>query len=300
MELKNNVEEILIQNELYIVKKATTKEKQILLEDEINNLKKLQKVSPFLGIGIISYKESIVSQTETILVTKKILGFLGHTTLRSLLFSNIFVHDLWFREILFQVIYTIGSLQLFFNGFRHNDLKADNILLQLQPVSNYKKLYTWPPKPLSLKHQNQSNKSCTFKLNTGIETFLIDFELSTSLPYTKIENNNNFDSTYLTSRSIECADKIFGLSFDRCDLFDIHLLFSELRLFAPLKSWGPSFLLFCKDFFDDSMFTKVHSTRQFRMNLKTQKDCMTERWTKYDHFISRVLHHEYFNHLKII
>jgi serine/threonine protein kinase len=288
MELKNNVHEISIQNEIYIVKKATTKEKQILLEDEINNLKKIQKLSLS---GILLYKESIVSQTETILVTKKVLGFLGHTTLRSLLFSTIFVHDLWFREILFQVIYTIGSLQLFFNGFRHNDLKADNILLQLHPVSNYEKLYTWPP-TLTLKHQNK--KSSTFKLNTGIETFLIDFELSTSLPTFQTASDT------LTSRSIESADKIFGLSFDRCDLFDIHLLFAELRIFAPEKKWGPSFLLFCKDFFDDSMFTKVHSTSQFRMTLETQKDCMTERWTKYDHFISRVLYHEYFNHLRII
>lgn len=298
MELKNNVHEILIQNEIYIVKKATTKEKQTLLEDEINNLKKLQKVQLS---GIISYKESFVSKTETILVTKKILGFFGHTTLRSLLFSDIFVHDLWFREILFQVIYSIGSLQLFFNGFRHNDLKADNILLELKPVFNYEKVYTWPPTTLILKSEYKKHKSSIFKLNTGIETFIIDFELSTSLPTTQTTNNpDTIEMNNLTSRSIEYADKIFGLSFDRCDLFDIHLLFSELRLFARLKNWGPSFLLFCKDFFDDSMFTELHSTSQLRMTLKTQKECMTERWTKYDHFISRVLSHEYFNHLRII
>jgi len=265
---KDNVKELDQNGTIYVVKFATNSEKKILLQDEIRNLNKIQsKNIP----GVIRVEHFVDSKENTLLVTKKLFGLFGHVNLRTLLFSDCVLHDLWFREILFQIIYTVGLLQHCFPGFRHNDLKCDNVLLH---VSSQDMIFTCP----------LSNKK--WKLTSGIQTFLIDFEVATS-------------AESLTSRSItleSCQE--YGLSIERCDMFDIHLLFAELRISAPFRNWGPSFLLFCTDFFQEDMFTNETCTSQLRMKTETQKKCMTERWSTYDHFIFRLLNHEYFGHLR--
>jgi serine/threonine protein kinase len=256
---KDNIKE----HQNHIIKFATSHEKQILLQDELRTLCKIQQKNIS---GVVKIEHYVDSEKETFLVTKKVSGLFGHSTVRSLLFSTCTLHDLWFREILFQVIYTIKCLQDAFYGFRHNDLKCDNVLLHVctgEHVCFYKEK--------------------KWKLTSGIQTVLIDFEVASS---------TEFSNRSLKSKM--CPE--YGLSSDRCDIFDIHLLFAELRMSAPFKSWGPSFLMFCNDFFDKDMFSPQMCTSQLRLTLESQKKCMTERF--YDNFILRLLCHEYFGHLR--
>jgi len=282
-----NVREIEKNGVRYILKTAITKEKQILLQDEIQNLKliNLQNVS-----GVVKIEDSSISDSGTFLTTKKASGLFGYFNFRSVLTSTCELHDLWFREILFQILYTIGSLQLTFLSFRHNDLKADNILLDYDHVNSSSSCkYEWPPPHLNLTSELERS----WKLSSRIKTILIDFEVSTS------ERANEFD-WHLNSRSLQNASKKFGLSSNRCDMFDVHLLFAELKMYANHKNWGASFLLFCNSFFDDTMFSSPEfCTSQSRLNLETQKRSMTQRWQN-DNFILRLLSHEYFGHLRII
>jgi len=259
-----NVTEITRDGILYIVKFATSKEKQSLLEDEIRNHKTiLARNVP--GILEIKYEDGFH------LITRKVSGLFGHFNLRSLLLSTYNVHDLLFREILFQICFSIGILQESFKSFRHNDLKADNVLLDSYTDSEF--IFEWP------------NPKKQWKLSSGIKTYVIDFEVSSSDDFVK-------------STSIQNAPATFGLSAERCDMFDIHLLFSELRLSAPHKVWGASFLAFSRDFFDDSMFTSDVCTSQYRLNFEAQRKSMTLRW-KRDNFIFRILSHQYFCHLRV-
>jgi serine/threonine protein kinase len=262
-----NVREIEKDGVLYIVKFATSKEKQFLLEDEIRNHKLIQSKN-VPGILNIEHEDGFN------LVTRKVSGLFGHFNLRSLLFSNCNLHDLLFREILFQICFSIGILQFSFQSFRHNDLKADNILLDTSHESS-EFIFEWP------------NPKRHWKLNSGIKTYIIDFEVSSSNDF----NNNK-------SLALEKAHSKFGLSAERCDMFDIHLLFSELRMSAPHKVWGASFLAFSQDFFNDKMFSSDVCTSQFRLNFQAQKQSMTLRW-KRDNFIFRILSHQYFSHLRV-
>ena len=258
-----NVMEITKEGVLYIVKFATSKEKQLLLEDEIRN-HKLILLKNVPGILNIEYEDGLH------FVTRKVSGLFGHFNLRNLLFSNCNLHDLSFREILFQICFSIGILQYSFQSFRHNDLKADNILLD---VSSSELIFQWP------------NPKKQWKLSSGIKTYVIDFEVSSSDDFVK-------------SLALEKAPSKFGLSAERCDMFDIHLLFSELRLSAPQKVWGASFLAFSQDFFHDSMFSSEVCTSQYRLNFEAQRKSMTLRW-KRDNFIFRILSHQYFSHLRV-
>lgn len=294
---KVNVREIEKGGVRYILKIATTKEKQVLLQDEIQNLRliHLHNVP-----GVVKIEDAQISDSGTLLITQKASGLFGHCNLRNILTSNCELHDLWFREILFQILYTIGSLQVTFLSFRHNDLKADNILLDFDNV-NFYSTYYWPPPHLAhlksdidLEGEKEELEIETrkWKLTSRIKTILIDFEVSTS------ERENEFGDQ-LTSRSLQYASKKFGLSSDRCDMFDVHLLFAELKMYADRKNWGASFLLFCNDFFDETMFSSPEfCTSQSRLNLETQKRSMTQRWQN-DNFILRLLSHEYFSHLRI-
>ena len=284
MSSKTNVKELVKNGETYIVKSVTCPEKRVLLQDEINNLKRIQsKEIP----GVIKCVYANANDEECVLVTRKVSGFYNFSNVRSLLASCIDVHDLWFREILFQILYSVACLQFFFPGFRHNDLKADNVLLDVdlnKKVSNF----SWPPPSPHFDRDSTTTRKWT--LNSGIKTLLIDFEVSSS-------RGDNED--HLKSRSHSYAPSMFGLSSERCDMFDIHLLFAELRLYAPFKSWGPSFILFCNDFFDTSMFdSPIYSTSQSRLNLDAQQTFMTTRWTLYDNFLLRLLSHDYFGHLR--
>jgi serine/threonine protein kinase len=289
-----NVREIEKNGIRYILKTAITKEKQVLLQDEIQNLRliNLQNVA-----GVVKIEDAYISDSGTFLTTKKASGLFGHFNLRNILTSTCELHDLWFREILFQILYTIGSLQLTFLSFRHNDLKADNILLDYDYVNSSSSCkYEWPPPHLAnaLTSESEIIKiKRSWTLSSRIKTILIDFEVSTS------ERANEFDA-HLNSRSLQNASKKFGLSSNRCDMFDVHLLFAELKMYANYKNWGASFLLFCDSFFDDTMFSSPEfCTSQSRLNLETQKRSMTQRWQN-DNFILRLLSHEYFGHLRII
>ena len=256
-----------------ILKFASTEAKKAMLRDEIQNYLALQNC---YGVAkLIKYDLSV-----PYFIMKQASGFAGCTNLRELL-SNNDVPDLWFREIFFQIIYNLAYLQFCFPGFRHNDFKADNILLECPSTPM---TWTWPPVCNNNNH-NENSKLWHLENNSVGVTF-IDFEVCTTT------NNTCSSSAILRS------DEQFGLSNVRCDVFDIHLLISELRSMSKLffRSWSIPFLHFVQDFFDDSFFDNTYNTNQMRLSY-TAQNLMSLRWN-HDNFLVRLLSHEYFLHLR--
>ena len=173
------------------------------------------------------------------------------------------------REALFQTLFTLAQLQQRFPGFRHNDLKADNILVTRGKSSSY------------------CVRSDTFRrcwtTKTGVEIKIIDFELSTSL------------NTDIDSKSVRHAhDKIlaidYGLAKNRCDIFDIHLLAIDiLRTRGELQS---NFKQMLCDFIDAKYLDPTNLTSQFRLKIIDQEILQEPN------VAAKMLLHPYFFHLR--
>jgi serine/threonine protein kinase len=266
-----------------IRKIAKNETKLILLHDEIHNLLLLEKENiP----GIIR----IIESGSDFFVMDK-----AQFTLRQVLQEH-FISDYCFREILFQVLFTLLKCQEKFPDFRHNDLKADNIVLDdslhFNKTTFQSREFCHVETRTHYETKQATTKSRTWILLRGINTFLIDFEMSTS------SQNENGDT--LKSSAIGMANDSYGLSSVKCDMFDIHLLFFELRSHSKQRQsdWAAPFLYLCADFFADDCFSPPTCTENMRLSLETQKELLHSRWANHDNFILRVLCHEYFNHLR--
>lgn len=106
------------------------------------------------------------------------------------------------KGVILQVLFTLFILQTCFPGFRHNDLKTDNILLNVSERKKditlmYGKHYWFIPKDIPLVK-------------------LSDFDYA-NIP--KVTKNPKVDTTY--SRSFGCTTK-------KCDFYDVHLFLNSI------------------------------------------------------------------------
>jgi len=116
------------------------------------------------------------------------------------------------KSIIFQVIWSFSILQKNFPGFRHNDLKLDNILLDFVDEEMY--------------------------LKYGISYFKISnvFVKISDFDYTNIPDN-------ITNPKVADEDsKKFGCSIERCDYYDLHIFLNSLwlkRMYLPpsINTW---------------------------------------------------------------
>jgi len=148
----------------------------------------------------------------------------------------------------FQVLITLCYLQKKFPGFRHNDLKADNVLIEKSLLNDI--IYSIT---LSKKRKSYRLKNCT------INAKIIDFELANS--------TNNEIRSYTVKKNEDNMKNEFGLSEERCDFFDIHLLIYDITRYFK----DNEFFSFVTDFIPVQYFYSPNITNQSRLTLESQR-----------------------------
>ena len=153
-----------------------------------------------------------------------------------------------FKQCLFMVIFTLKTIQDTFPGFRHNDFKADNVLVHasLREIRRHFEL------------NGRSTRKWSFV--PAVCTTLIDFELSNS------DGN-------VVSRHCEHNEE-FGLQKEFCEVFDIHLFLLDV-LFNIHSAHKKEYYEFITSCIPSSLFNKTQLTVQSRMSLCQQKDWKT-------------------------
>lgn len=232
------------------------------LQDEWNNVKKVSgpHVSQIVWAG--KHDGNIAILTEFIEPNGKI------HTMREL---SSMASDLEWRSAFFQVLFTLASLQTKYPGFRHNDLKADNVLVTLGPARSY-----------SFKYNGLRR---TFFLPAGVSVKLIDFELA-STP------DKEFSNQLMEDNAPSLVSE-FGIRYNPCDLYDVHLLsYDALRSKNAVMSSFSSFMTY---FIPQKFFDPIRLTCQFRLKIEDQ-DHLQE--LLYPQILLRMMCHPYFFHFR--
>ena len=114
------------------------------------------------------------------------------------------------KVILFQIIFTLAVIHKKYPGFRHNDLKANNILLQIS---------TKPRIPQYFQYQYENK---TYRVpDIGVQVRLWDFDFS-CIP--DIINNQKVDAKWTNNINVKAEPNRY---------YDIHYFFSTLIGFFP-------------------------------------------------------------------
>ena len=175
--------------------------------------------------------------------------------------------DVAFRAALFQVIAALIKLQNDFPGYRHNDLKCDNVL-----VTNIKSLQDVEDKSIEKGYRFYDmytpNGSRLFKIPLYAHCVLIDFESSWWT-----ERKPQYESL----QNLTDIKNRFGIYNFPCAAFDIHLLCMDLL--RTFKHKGPLYensdvsknlYLFLMDFFMADSF-QLKNLQEFRLFEKHQR-----------------------------
>ena len=232
------------------------------LQDEWNNMQKVSgpHVAQIVWAG--KHEGNIAILTEFIEPYGKI------HTMREL---SSLASDLEWRSAFFQVLFTLASLQAKHPGFRHNDLKADNVLVTCGPSQSY-----------SLQYNGLRR---TFFLPAGVSVKLIDFELA-STP----------DKTFTNQLMEDRGDSLvreFGIVYKNCEMYDVHLLsYDALRSQNAVMS---AFLTFMTFFIPKKFFDPLCLTSQFRLKVQDQEDLQA---SLYPQILLRMMCHPYFFHFR--
>lgn len=167
--------------------------------------------------------------------------------------------DLIFRGCLFQILALLKHLQKIFPGFRHNDLKADNVLITSGPSSTLYKLEVGEDKEMQERY---------FKIPTKYQCVMFDFE-----------------STWWNEKVTSDNEELLKLKQDYgiyeidCDVFDIHLFCMDIIRCCKGDDdfWFfhyRHFYLFLMDFFQEWCFKKENLI-EFRLKRSNQ---LTMKW----------------------
>jgi len=259
---ENKICFIKMKNTFLVCKVALRKNiLQDLLKNEINVLRlvhlqvpnELKTFYQELSVPSIQY-EYIIEEFSTFILTKFCAFQDNILTFREFVISDI-CNDIEFRSCLFQIIASVRYLQTMFPGFRHNDFKADNILL--------KDGNAWT----GIEIQSNEKKR-KFKLPTKLQTTLIDFENAWW-----VDKPSFVVDTYFT----QDLQKSYGIYETQCNGFDLHLLFYDLIKCVKhenqyLKDYFKDFCIFVNDFFPSWMFENETLTNKNRLLLKYQTD----------------------------
>lgn len=165
------------------------------------------------------------------------------------------------RASLFQILFTLIHIRKSIPGFKHNDLKTDNIIVT-EP--GFKQSY-------ALVHDGLRRVWQT----TGCNTKIIDFESAHSYLFGKQDEEELCDD--------------FGITEIDSEVFDVHLLLRDaltnckrLSIYEPLR-------LFATSFIPEKFFNTANLTKQLRLKPQDQR---------LDLSIPAMLCHPYFAHLR--
>jgi serine/threonine protein kinase len=178
----------------------------------------------------------------------------GINTLRQL---AEFGKDEEFRQALFQTLYALYALQKRFKGFRHNDFKADNVLVT-KPPKNIGNFFAY-----EINDELNSKQLKIYPLTIWVK--IIDFEVACTP-----------DGKYFRSHSVlkynqSQIEKDYGLSPIQCDIFDVHLLFFDIfNVIKENTEVYKHFLDFVKRFLPLELFELKNMTPQFRLRISDQ------------------------------
>lgn len=244
--------------------------RKFALDDEYNNLKELRKM-PELKMAHLVWGNS--TENYTLVCTELIKPFENNiSTFRDLVLSG---NDLLMRSCLFQILFTLLQLQTHYKNFRHNDLKADNILVckKLEDVTF----------AITTFHSLSGNIRRAWK-TSQIESKIIDFEMA------QCENN------VLKSKNINnCGNeqKKFGLSKVYCPAFDVHLIIYDALLHSKNFPMQQQYLReFAYNFISEKYFDSSNLTVHCRLQINDQD--------KFNNFsVFDMLIHPYFHHLRV-
>lgn len=258
-------------------------QRQPCIEDELKNQQALvqcQMPKPHIALmqwggstmEPFNYNPSCVMCTEYI----KPLGTFH--TLRQLATDG---DDETWRQALFQTLWTLASLQRKFPGYRHNDLKADNVLVSAPAKTSAS--YAVEP-----EHRGMIRRVWRFPLKVWAK--LIDFELSCTPEGTDIK------SRAVLKGEGGVLETEYGLSAKRCDVFDVHLLlFDTLGSSKKNSRVHEQFASFVYSFVPQRYFSTENLTKQCRLSLMEQDNLDRQMGP---HLMVKMLAHPYFFHLR--
>jgi serine/threonine protein kinase len=185
--------------------------------------------------------------------------------------------DAEFRQALFQTLFALYTLQKKFVGFRHNDFKADNVLV------------TQPPRKHAEYEITNGTRIKRFKLDSLMVWIkIIDFEVACT------PTGKYFKSSSVIKNNPLKIEKDYGLSSIHCDVFDVHLLFFDI--FNVIKQnvlVNKHFTNFVKHFIPLELFDLKNMTCQFRIRISEQEKLHKELNGKT--IIFDMLNHSYFS-----
>lgn len=257
------------------------KQRQPCIEDELENQQTLVNTSmPKPHIALMLWGGSALeipnSLSSCVVCTEYIKPLNSIHTLRQLAAKG--SDDVW-RQALFQIIWNLAALQTFFPGYRHNDLKADNVLVS-EPNEKHAS-YSITPK---------SGLRRVWQLPLKVWAKIIDFELSCT------PESKGFKSRAVSNGHGGVLESVYGLSPYRCDCFDIHLLlFDSLSSSVDNPSVHSNFASFVHSFFSPSLFKVENLTEQCRLSLKDQEGLQE---TLGKDILLKMLAHPYFFYLR--
>lgn len=238
----------------------TSQRRYKAMKDEWHNLQQCQ------GLHVIEYLWGGMYDGHIMIVMEYTEPFLAFSTVRDLCAAS----DLDFRNAIFKILFTITLFQQKFPGFRHNDLKADNVLVTTGPARSY--AFT------------ANGLRRTFFTPAGIDVKIIDFELATSI--------DALSSTTVSEGSLSMRTD-FGISDKRCDVYDIHLLaYDCLRTMTPTVQ---AFQKFVYAFIPSTFFDPVNLTGQFRLRFEDQDKL---QGILGPNILTKMMCHPYFFHLR--
>lgn len=251
------------------------KQREVSILDEINNLEQLSNIE-IQHIAKFKFKKIFDEESACILAIEYVhpCKLNERETVHTFRDLSKTADTLSIKYAFFQVLFTLLQLQTFYPGFKHNDLKADNVLITNSPKNNL--IYT------VLGRQGKK----TFRLrNCAVFAKIIDFELACTPDYSVIRSSNVLKTDKLLYYE-------FGLTKDKCDAFDIHLLIIDVLKHVE----DPNFQKFINDFFPSCYFFKPQVTVQYRLSIETQK--IIQKKIENRNFIFEMLCHPYFFDLR--
>ena len=208
-----------------IVQSAIRLKNKFIQHKKKNNLDRSQKEHIERSIKNLSEyidkyeKNKIEKITSGIITEYANCGDLLSFIKRNLNLGKIINLEIW-RNILFQIIFNLELLQTNFIGFRHNDLKANNILISEIIISKKNGGITY----------KISNPEKNFHLpNIGYRIFLWDFDFA-CIPFVsnKIPINRDFLDKILNEKIESKNFKKYNITSDKNDYYDLHFFINSL------------------------------------------------------------------------
>lgn len=209
----------------------------IMGRDEANNLQKLQGIH---GIPKYYWKHYSAEHKLSMLAMQyKEPPSLGRNVREAA--PNLTDYEV--LCIVFQVCFILETLQEKFTGFRHNDLKSDNVLLHITHIQDMFK-----------------RKGKTIIIGETIpKATIIDFEVTHS-QCGHLQSSMVVESTETSTNVIN-----FGLSPKPCSVFDIHLFMKDICTLRP----SPDLVDMMRRVFPSDL----EYTSKGRLTLESQERC---------------------------